>query len=75
MKKKYQIRYKKPMVCPLCEGTGVLQEPSAYIKEIIKLRRKGLTYRQIGKALRIAPNTAHYHYQRWKKEREKGCLK
>jgi len=61
----YKITYKKPMKCPLCEGVGVLNEPPLWVREIIKLRLKGLTYKQIGKAIGCAPNTAHYHYKRW----------
>lgn len=69
IRKKYQIRYKKPMKCPVCNGVGFIYEPSLYIREIIRLRELGLTYRQIGKALGITPNTAHYHYKRWKGEK------
>jgi len=63
--KKKEIKYKKPMVCPACQGSGYLNRPRKFVIEIIRLKHEGLTYRQIGKILGCAPNTAHYHYHRW----------
>ena len=53
--------------CPVCFGTGYLNKPPAWVDEVIRLRREGLTFRQIANALGWkSSNTAFYHYTKWK---------
>ena len=46
--------------CPLCNGIGYVNFNPEKL-EIIKLRKKGLTIRQIAKILKKGSTTIHYH--------------
>ena len=48
------------MKCPLCEGKGIINFNPLKIK-IKKLRKKGLTIRQIAKILKKGSTTIFYH--------------
>ena len=60
-------------ICPLCEGTGVYlikgesDDKVNLLKNIMKMRNKGLSLRQIGSVLGIAPNTVLYHLRKQRK--------
>lgn len=53
--------------CPLCEGSGVVtrigetDESVKRLNEIIRLKKKGLSLREIGGVVGLAPNTVLYH--------------
>jgi DNA-binding CsgD family transcriptional regulator len=52
--------------CPLCEGSGVLTRKSETEtdvkrhKEILSLRKKGMSLREIGAVVGLAPNSVLY---------------
>lgn len=56
--------------CPLCEGTGYVihkgdtKKTQDRVAEILRLRAKGLSLREISGVLGIAPNTALYHIRK-----------
>ena len=42
------------------------KQPPACVDEVIRLRREGLTFKQIAQALGWgSPNTAFYYYKKW----------
>ena len=61
--------------CPLCDGTGYVvqkgdsKESMDRVAEILRLRSKGLSLREISGVLGIAPNTALYHIRKLGKEK------
>jgi hypothetical protein len=53
-------------LCPVCGGSGYLNKPPLWVDEVVRLRREGLTFKQIDQALGWkSSNTAFYHYKRW----------
>ncbi len=61
--------------CPLCEGTGYViqkgdtKENMDRVAEILLLRSKGLSLREISAVVGIAPNTALYHIRKMESNR------
>jgi len=59
--------------CPLCEGTGFLTRKGegdkeiSFIKNLLKLREKGLSYREIAALVGLSANTVHYHISKYSK--------
>ena len=47
--------------CPLCLGTGYAKQPTKNEKEMRRLRKQGLTVRQIAKVLGLGSTTVFYH--------------
>lgn len=54
----------KEKVCPVCRGSGSVNQLSSFEKEIIRLKKEGLTTRQIGLAVGLAHNTIVYHLKK-----------
>ena len=52
--------------CPLCLGSGQIKlRCESNQKRAIRLRERGLSYREIGKVLKIkSPNTIHYYLKK-----------
>ena len=59
----------KKRKCPVCSGTGYLNEMPKYVKEMVKLRKAGLSLRQVGKAVGLSANTILYHLRKWEQEK------
>lgn len=50
--------------CPLCNGSGYAKKPKKNEKEILRLRKRGLTVRQIAKAVGLGSTTVFYYLKK-----------
>lgn len=62
---------KSMTVCPTCNGTGVLpldikDNRAEKVKQMIKLREMGRSYRQIAKDMNLSVTNVFYHLKKKK---------
>lgn len=55
-------------ICTLCKGTGYIKQNTKE-KDIIALRKKGLTIREIAKVVNLGSTTVFHHLKKYKNKR------